>query len=389
MLLASIGASGTGAQSVTEPQSPNYFTPAFTDGFAANSKRASSDPCTVVTVEPAKGPPKIVSPDGWQYVVNDVDKNHNYQIFVSGRGTDDLHCITCNRRPGAPLPQRDKTMATWHPSGRWIAVAGEKDKHALQWIPKPLRQEWVQCGVWMDMYATTPDGTCWYKLLECDGYTGPAFTPDGKKAVWAQIVGPVSKRDHVGKWALKIADFVDSGGYPRLENIRDITPPNTDWVEPGNFHPNGKDLLISADTDLPQAEWQDQFILDIYTGRLKNLTNSPRVWDEHGLFSPDGKKIVWMSSYPYRNQPNSWKILGLKTEFMMMNSDGTDVRQLTHLQVPGYRESPHKDSGCAAVACFNQDGTEILGSQMLLGKKFPDGAYWKIKFSGPCGSASR
>jgi len=372
-----------------------HSSPIFTDGIGINQNQASiltvvgtmgSDPCTIIKIEPAVGALKILSPDGNRFLANSVDKNHTFQVYVNAPGTNELVCISHDKRMGAPLPDRDKMMPTWHPSGRWIIVAGEKAQHSLQWLPKPIRQGFAECGIWMDMYATTPDGNHWYKLQEMDGYAGPAFTPDGSKAVWAQVVGPVSPKNPFGKWVLKIADFVEQDGLPRLDNVKDITPANTNWVEPGNFHPNGKDLLITADTGMSEAKWQDQFILDINTGHLTNLTNSPKVWDEHGLFSPDGKKIVFMSSYPYRNQPNTWKILGLKTEFMMMNSDGSDLRQLTHFQTPGYTESSAPGT-TAACAVFNTDGSELIGTRLLSGKHFPNYDSWKIKFTGRCGNA--
>ena len=47
----------------------------------------------------------------------------------------------------------------------------------------------------------------------------------------------------------------------------------------------------------------DQYILNIKTGKLANLTNSLEFWYEHGVFSPDGKQVLFISSYPYRNDP--------------------------------------------------------------------------------------
>ncbi len=345
------------------------------------------DPCRVVEVKKIPGPLKIYAPDRKQYLVNRMDEKNVFQVYVSAGDSDQLQCISCSRQNNAPLPQRDKMQANWHPSGKWIIVAGEKERHQLQWLPRQIRQGFAECGIWMDMYATTPDGSRWYKLQEMDGFTGPAFTPDGAKAVWAQAVGPVSSRNRFGKWALKIADFVEREGVPHLENVRDITPANTSWVEPGNFHPNGKDLLLSADTGMSDAQWQDQFVLDISTGHLTNLTNSPRVWDEHGLFSPDGKKIVFMSSYPYRAEKDSWTVFHLKTEFMMMNSDGSDLRQLTHFQVPGYPEYC-KTGSTPAYAFFNPEGTQLHGLRLLSGKQFPGYDFWEITFSGHCGNLS-
>lgn len=356
------------------------------DGTPESFHTAPSDPCLVTKMERVVGGAMIPSPDSKSYLVNEPDKNGTYQIYLGTVGSGERICISAKNHTGGPATNRDKMQPSWHPSGKWIVVAGEKAHHIGRLLPRFARQGLVECGVWMDMYVTKPDGSSWCKLRTMDGYTGVAFTPDGTKLVWAEDIGPLSKAAPFGVWQLKIADFVDSHGAPRLENVKDI-PLTGKWFEPGNFSPNGHDLLITADVGLSDARGQDQFILDINTGKLTNLTNSPEVWDEHGLFSPDGKKIVFMSSYPYRNIPNSWKILTLKTEFMIMNSDGTDLRQLTHFQVPG---SPGYAPGgsTAAVAWFNKEGTELTATQLLSGKRFPNYDVWKLTFSGHCGNCN-
>ena len=89
----------------------------------------------------------------------------------------------------------------------------------------------------------------------------------------------------------------------------------------------------------------DQYILDITTGSVRNLTNSPTLWDEHGVFSPNGEKVFFMSSYPFRDSPGVHKTLSLKTEFMLMNKDGSGLQQLTHFNTPGYPESNTTGAG--------------------------------------------
>jgi len=146
-------------------------------------------------------------------------------------------------------------------------------------------------------------------------------------------------------------------------------------------------VLISADVDMTEAEGQDQFVLDVDTGQLQNLTRSPDVWDEHGLFSPDGSKITFMSSYPYRHQKDSNKVASLKTEFMVMNADGSDLQQVTHFNEPGHPESLSKNT-VAAVAQFVGDGSRSFATVMA-----PDYSFgktnWVITFAGRCGQRTR
>jgi hypothetical protein len=117
----------------------------------------------------------------------------------------------------------------------------------------------------------------------------------------------------------------------------------------------------------------DQYILNIRTGQLTNLTESPTVWDEHGVFSPDGEKIIFMSAAPYRADPNASKVLSIKTEFMMMNKDGSGLVQLTHFKEPGHPES---GTGIAACPFWSRDGKTVLLTTLI----FPNYEYWELQF---------
>jgi Tol biopolymer transport system component len=114
---------------------------------------------------------------------------------------------------------------------------------------------------------------------------------------------------------------------------------------------------------------------------LTNLTRSPTVWDEHGRFSPDGEKIIFMSAYPYRADPKASKVLSIKTEFMLMNKDGSGLTQLTHFREKGFPEYP---SGIAANPEWSYDGR----SANLAALNFPKYEHWDVVFQGPCGKSA-
>jgi DNA-binding beta-propeller fold protein YncE len=237
----------------------------------------------------------------------------------------------------------------------------------------------------MNIYATRPDGSEWHQLTNFvaaqppNGFTGVAFTPDGTKAAWAQIVDGNIFKYPFGRWQLILADFQETNGAPAFVNLRDITPAGAAWIEPGNFAPDNKSLLVTSDIGLSDPQGMDQFILDITTGAVVNLTNSPNVWDEHGVFSPDGKKILFMSSYPFRNQPYSDWAIFLKTEFMMMDRDGSHLEQVTHFNSPGYPESnPPQQGSVAANGEWSPDGKWISVFNLF----FPNYQTWSIAFRG-------
>jgi hypothetical protein len=347
---------------------------------------ANPGPCDSVTLVKLGGMPGIYSPDSALYFINKLDKKGVYQVYIGKRGDSTLQCISLDGPQGKhrTWKKRNKMQVQWHASGKFIICAVEWDDYPeLHYTPHRTRLGLLQCGIWMDIYAVTPDGKSWYPLVKTvRGFTGPAFTTQGNRCAWAEArdTGDLRK-DRFGIWRLKLAEFKITDGIPSITGIKDITPPGTNWVEPGNFAPDGVSLLITADQGLTDARGQDQYILNVNTGEMKNLTNTPNVWDEHGMFSADGSKIVWMSSYPYRSDPNSFRIIGIKTEFMIMNADGTGQQQLTHFCEKGY---PEYGSGIAAVGVWAPDGKSISCITLL----FPYYNCFLIKFNGACGSAA-
>ena len=347
-----------------------------------------------ITRAPAEGL-KSMSPSQDRYLTSKKDPSGIYQIYVGSNNGGPAACITCVERPNSPAVKRHKMQAVWHPSGRWIVLAAERDKYNKPWLAnRQVIEGLLQSGIWVNMYMVRPDGSEWHRLSDFgekqrgDGYTGVAWTPDGTRGVWAQIVDGNIFKNKFGQWELILADFrEDARGVPSFTNLRNITPKGARWVEPGDFAPDGRSLALNADVGMTNAEGQDQYILDVTNGRLRNLTNSPDLWDEHGVFSPDGEKIFFMSSSPFRGEKLSHTTLFLKTEFMLINKDGSDLQQLTNFNTPGYPESnPKGQRSVAAVGAWAKDGRSVLTLNL---SKFPEYEEWTITFRGPCGNQNR
>ena len=333
---------------------------------------------------------KVYAPDGVRYLVNRKDAAGTAQIYVAAGAGQPLVCISCTEQPGGPKVARFKMQPHWHASGHWIFLAVERDTYSpppILGLDRQYVEGQLQNGLWTNMYVVSPDGLSWHRLTDfqsnqpgvADGFTGPALTHDGKRLVWSQIIdGNVLAYYPFGRWQLIAADFVQSAGVPSLANLVDITPPGMNWNEPGNFHPDNETVLLSG-SRAADAEGMDQYLLNIRTGALANLTQSPTVWDEHGVFSPDGRKILFMSAYPYRDDPNASTVLGIKAEFMLMNSDGSGLTQVTHYKASGYPES---SAGIAANGEWSPDGSTLSLRQLI----FPDYQDWTLQFQGACGS---
>jgi hypothetical protein len=332
----------------------------------------------------------VPSPDGEIVLLNKEDERKVAQIYSRRRGSEDLTCLTCTQVPGGPRGDRYKLQPAWHPSGRWFFIGVERDSYSKPPVLGLLRgyvEGQLRNGLWTDMWAVSADGARWRRLTEfksgvkgtADGFIGPAFTPDGRRGVWSQIVDGNVFQYSFGRWELILADLVERDGMPDFVARRDITPAGMHWNEPGNFHPDGRTLLLSGSTE-KDAQGMDQYLLDVDSGRLRNLTNSPKVWDEHGRLSPDGEKIIFMSAHPYRADPKTSTIWAISTEFMLMDSDGRNLQQLTHLRVPGYPESG--TGAIAAAPLWHADGRGAA----LRTLKFPDYIDFEMYFEGACGA---
>ncbi|MFN0062047.1 MAG: TolB family protein [Myxococcaceae bacterium] len=324
-----------------------------------------------------------------------TDPNCIYQLY-SLDSTMQATCLSCTQVPGGPDPRLHKVMLSMHPTGQWIFVGVEQPDHEHQWMPWDWQLGIIQSGGWINMWATTPAGDRWYRLTDLgpnkagSGYIGPSISPDGATLVWTELqnTGWDALKYPGGVWKLWRADLVVNPltGAPELNSRIDITPSGAHWLEPGNFAPDGTHMLLSTDIGLPdgQGVWgQDQWSIDVFTGELQNLTQTPTAWDEHGLYSADGKKVVFMSSYPFMNWPvNPNTYLNLRTEFMLINSDGSGLQQLTHFNESGYPEFQGGGNVVAAVAGFTAPDT-LFGT--VMGENFSK-TNWRIQFNGPCGS---
>jgi len=372
--------------------------------FAQNMQCDTS--CRYDTIaRAARDLPIFWSPDGNMYATYRQDSAGVYQIYTGHKGDTNLRCISLvgpdtSYHQSTPWISKNKYQICWHPSGKWMTCQVEKDTLApqialLKAVSYSLWLQLFYTGIWSDIWITDTAGAHWYRLADTkDGFTGVAFTPDGTLGAWAEAQDSSLPTDKFGYWRLNLSGFSDTGSTgPRFMTTTDINPAGSRWIEPGNFAPDGKSLLISSDIGMTDAEGQDQFILDVTNGAYTNLTNSPQVWDEHGLFSPDGKKILFMSSYPYRADTNTYHVLGVITEFMLMDAvypGGSrpscdsqyypGLEQMTHFNVPGYPESDTV-KGVAVVPFWFRDGTGFLGAKSSGANDY----FWNVNFTGNCG----
>jgi Tol biopolymer transport system component len=98
----------------------------------------------------------------------------------------------------------------------------------------------------------------------------------------------------------------------------------------------------------------------IAINNVKRLTNNPTGWDEHATYSPDGTKIIWMSSkYVLFNSSPFY----LQTEFWLMDADGNNKKRLTYFHEKGhphYFKAIENDIAVAADNSWGPNGDQLI-----------------------------
>jgi Tol biopolymer transport system component len=291
------------------------------------------------------------SPDG-QWVAYDCKHRDGYYNIHVCRpdGTDD-HCLTTLDNG---LPHRHAGSPTWGADGKYLAFAAEKKVHfggSVEAIPG--------FGGRSNIWVMLADGSKAWQLTDTaggkdSGVIIPKFSRDGGRLSWTERVKApqlLQTRGWFGDWVIKVADFIDSPGGPRLENIRTFQPRGPGFYEGYGFSPDGRQIIFCSDFDRRTALDSQIYVMDAADGGNVTCLTDGRGYNEHASYSPDGRHIVWMTNRDNHNGGTDWWI---------MRSDGSDKRRLTHFNQPGFPES----SPTAVYAClthWSADGRRLLG----------------------------
>lgn len=277
-----------------------------------------------------------------------------FEVYTMRPDGSGERCLTC----GGNAPSKHNGSPSWHPSGEYILFGGEKPETPTRF------DRWAEPGMGLncDLWVMTADGKKFWRLTNLPLGTGrdipglihPQFSRDGRKVFWAERVGGGGSW---GRWVLRVADFI-AAPEPHLGSMKTFDPGSRSeaagggrsgrggaprFYESHDFSRDSSKVLFSGNL-LPA---QPQHGLDIYeltlaNGALKRLTETFEDWDEHAHYSPDGRKIIWMSSTGIDikwgdTRGGVWKQY-VKTDLWMMNADGTGKVRLTYFNEPGSPE---------------------------------------------------
>jgi len=134
-------------------------------------------------------------------------------------------------------------------------------------------------------------------------------------------------------------------------NLRRLTSYGVYTAE-GTLSPDGRTIVFTSlkDGDL------DLYAMDVDGTHVRRLTDTPG-YDGGAFFSPDGTKIVYRANHPSGEELAEYRALLAqrivrpnKMEIWIMNADGTDQHQITHL------------GGANFAPYFTPDGQRIIFS---------------------------
>ena len=430
----SLAGSGTVNVTVSVAGTPSNV---LTVNIAQNTTSISCAGCTAYTNPPYSFPADVVdgncsvasvtrvtnstplSPTSWPYTASmqvwtagypdpDTDVDQLLIAPVAPDGTlGSTICLSCTS--SAPSQELFKHSAKLRSQGDWILLDVENaDGPVITQQSSQQLQVQRNNGYWSNLWVTNTDGSQWYQLTNFTapadspgsvGMLNPLWSPDGTMVIFPETYQAPSGPNLQGYWTLYVANFgVNSSGVPYLYNYRDITYPNDVFYEMQDVAPDNSQLLVQS-----TANGINTYGVDIYSvslaagpgfGAFTDITNSPYSWDEHSMYSPNQKKIAWISSLPFPNIIPEYGSLHwvdyrnyLHNEMFLMNVDGTDVQQLTHFNDPSSPEySPQ--FGDALYAIWSLDGTQLMIYSGTAEVQVPGGnSQWLLTFTGACGGS--
>ncbi len=275
----------------------------------------------------------------------DQEHGGRFDIYTMNADDSNKRCITCEN---TTILGGGRSNPAWHPSGLYL----------VSQVEKPGRSTHPGFGQWSDLWLISLDGKSAWPLTNLPdtpnyGVLHPHFSADGRRIAWSQMRQKaqfLKNGQEYGFWTIYVADFALNAHGPQLSNIRSFEPMGPALYENHGFSPDGTTLFFSsnANSQKPLFLDNDIYSLNLISGKCSRLTVDG--YNEHAEISPDGGKIVWMSSNQNANKG---------TDLWLMNLDGSDKERLTHFNQPGFPESSPTKL-IAADSAWSPDGQTIV-----------------------------
>lgn len=343
------------------------------------------------------------------FVYSKKDRNMIYQIRKRDiRINEDIPLTEFNDN-GPPI-NLHKSSPDFHPDGHHLIMLIESSDHIL-----PGHKGLQPKGWFTDIWITDINGDIWYNLTHYKdsgkkiyGALMPRISNDGTKIAWGELTksDPESQNNYFnkkkylpysnpfGSYVIKIADLeIDESGI-RLKNAKSYRPGYGNFYKIQCWSADDTKLLFASDIDKDNIHKLDLWTFDIVNKRLAHLSNTDD-WEEFADYSPNGKKIsyvssrntVWNSSsndsIPYYDT--------LTTELYVMDRNGYNKTRITNINeegIPSLKIQKYLTGRkIVSQTKWSKDGTSIFFGMSFFNKKSDQlgEALFKLTFREPYG----
>lgn len=302
------------------------------------------------------------SPKGKLIAYDKIGSDGFYDLWTMNVDGSNDNCLTCSST--TTVSKYNVGSPRWSPDGNWILLVVQRAELKDNRNGRP--GVGADCDVWVMDYVHNK----YYKLADTSTYQDgggvlhPVFSHQGDKVFWVERIAQPAEHPS-GDWAMRLADFqVDASGVPSLANVRTLTPPNSNawYYESHDFSLDDTKVTFTANTDGQQApQGGDVIIMDIATMEWTNLTDSPALWDEHLHPIPGTGKYIWMTE----NQTFGTGPGALRTEFWMMDGDGSNKHKLTWFNDNRSQSWDQFGGGVTADLSFGPPGATGVPDQVM------------------------
>jgi Tol biopolymer transport system component len=282
------------------------------------------------------------------YSTKEADQYYDVH-FAAPDGSNDV-CLTCNH---PALPNKQIACPYWHPSGKWLLLVVEKATH-----PGTSTDALPGFGAYCDIWIMSSDGAKAYKLVDIPndydhGVIAPRFSHDGRHIVWAnRKTQPdfLNPKQMAGYWTINIADFAfnPSDSIPAVSNVRTIEPVANAFYESYGYSPDDSRIIFCS--SMNQNSFLDEQLYTVDTTGTLITALTSKDYNEHGFYTPDGSRIVWMSNTGLSNGTDWW----------VMNADGSNKQRLTYFNTKGTSQTQSSNVWCG-LGSFSPDGKRFVG----------------------------
>lgn len=258
------------------------------------------------------------------------------EVFVMQADGSGVRCVTC----AMDIPKYGGFVGqpSWHPDGEHLVIQVENGNS------RHTRFNHMSWGIDADLWIIALDGRRAEHIWTSAPYHAALhahFSPNGNWLVFAERVrtprvarrlfhpwAAIGGQNPWDGWSIHLAAFdVDASGAGMLTYHRRIGPNGSGFYETHGISNDGR--IVYSHTGGGAAYVDDIYLTNSSESRVTRLVYSPKTWDEHGAYSPNGRNLAFVSSRADRGwRAPASKPDTLTTELFIRSADGV-IHQLT------------------------------------------------------------